>query len=148
MKVLCIDPGKTCGIAKYMAGNLSALTSGGIADVIETLADWKPDALVVEDSTQQSFVWNTGGSRNMATSMKIARNVGEIDGYVKTLKALCDKNGTPFLGVSPLNKGSKIKADPFKKLTGYLGTTNEHERDAAMLFYPARHQLTEIGRRP
>jgi hypothetical protein len=37
--------------------------------------------------------------------------------------------------VHPIKGGTKLKADAFKKITGYEGSTNEHGRDAAMLIF-------------
>lgn len=41
--------------------------------------------------------------------------------------------GADFEMVAPKNNKTKVTAAFFKKLTGYQGKTNEHERDAAML---------------
>jgi len=38
-----------------------------------------------------------------------------------------------FEAVAPKNNTTKLSSDQFKKLTKWLGKTNEHSRDAAML---------------
>lgn len=43
--------------------------------------------------------------------------------------------GIPFELVAPKNNKTKVSADYFKKLTGWEGRTNEHERDCAMLVF-------------
>lgn len=43
--------------------------------------------------------------------------------------------GVPFLPVSPRQKGVKVDAARFAKLTGWTGRTSEHGRDAAMLVF-------------
>jgi hypothetical protein len=58
-------------------------------------------------------------------------------GYVKAhcaiWEAFLTDLGIPFELVAPKNNKTKVKADYFKKLTGYKGQTNNHERDAGML---------------
>src|ERR1044071_7709422 len=55
-------------------------------------------------------------------------------GYVKAhcaiWEAFLTDLGIPFELVAPKNNKTKVKADYFKKLTGYQGRTNDHERDA------------------
>jgi hypothetical protein len=41
--------------------------------------------------------------------------------------------GVPFLAISPRDKGAKVGAEQFVKLTGWPKRTSEHGRDAAML---------------
>ena len=40
-----------------------------------------------------------------------------------------------FEMVAPKNNATKLTAESFRKLTGWVGKTNEHGRDAAMLVY-------------
>lgn len=58
-------------------------------------------------------------------------------GYVKAHCAIwedfCKIWGIPYELVEPKRNKTKVKADHFKKLTGWAGQTNEHERDAAFL---------------
>lgn len=41
----------------------------------------------------------------------------------------------PFELVAPKNNATKLSSDSFKRITAYLGRTNDHGRDAAMLVY-------------
>lgn len=41
----------------------------------------------------------------------------------------------PFEMLRPRKEFTKLSADTFRRMTGYLETTNEHGRDAAMLVY-------------
>jgi hypothetical protein len=43
--------------------------------------------------------------------------------------------GVDFEMVAPKNNATKLTAESFRKLTGWVGKTNEHGRDAAMLVY-------------
>jgi hypothetical protein len=145
--VICIDPGTTCGIARYEGGRLIALLDGDIADVLEVFAVEKPSAVVFEDSTQQRTMFARYGHEHMRATAgaKVARNVGEIDGYCKTIMAVCAKAGVPCIGVSPERKGAKLTAKQFEAYSGWKGRTNEHQRDAAMLFRAAIFQLHAKG---
>lgn len=43
--------------------------------------------------------------------------------------------GVDFEMVAPKNNATKLTAESFRQLTGWVGKTNEHGRDAAMLVY-------------
>ena len=51
---------------------------------------------------------------------------------------VCADMGLPAHGVSPKGKGQKINGQSFASLTGWSGTSNQHERDAAMVAWPYR----------
>lgn len=44
-------------------------------------------------------------------------------------------HGIPYRTLSPRQKGAKLAAEPFARLTGWTERTNEHGRDAAMLVF-------------
>ena len=44
-------------------------------------------------------------------------------------------NQIPFEQVAPRNNRTKMSANEFKRLTGWVSKTNEHSRDAAMLIF-------------
>lgn len=70
-----------------------------------------------------------------AARLKIARNIGEVDGYCKLIKAVCAAQNIAFHQISPKYKGAKLDAQTFNKLTGWAGKSNQHERDAAMCWW-------------
>lgn len=45
------------------------------------------------------------------------------------------ENNIPYEAVAPKNNKTKLKAEAFRKLTGWTGETNEHSRDAGMLVF-------------
>lgn len=45
----------------------------------------------------------------------------------------------PFRMVAPMNIKTKLKADAFKRMTGWQGQTNEHSRDAAMMVFGVKY---------
>lgn len=132
-----IDPGKNTGIAIYRDGALHQLHTLS-PDMIESLlVRVRPDLVVYEDSRQQSAVFSRG--TNARATLKIARNVGEIDMLCRQIEDMCRRHGLESLGVSPLRKGAKLDADRFAAVTGWVKRSNQHERDAAMCAYKYRN---------
>ena len=131
-----LDPGASTGVAIYIGGKL---------DKLETVEPWRiPEVIqahgahrvVFEDSRLTSYMFTTVKSRPAA--LKMARNVGEIDAWSKLIVAVCEQLKIPAHGISPKQKGAKLDAKEFERLTGWTGRTNSHERDAAMVAYQYR----------
>lgn len=137
-----IDPGKNTGIAIYRDGALCELHTLS-PDMIEALlVRVRPDLVVYEDSRKQSPVFSRGVSAR--ATLKIARNVGEIDQLCRQIEDMCRRHGLESVGVSPLRKGAKVDAARFAILAGWLQRSNQHERDAAMVAHPYRR--AELGK--
>ncbi|MGL6010203.1 MAG: hypothetical protein ACRC0J_01630 [Shewanella oncorhynchi] len=137
--ILGIDPGASTGVAEYVEGALSSIYTTDTLKLLSMLGSLavKPRIVVIEDSTMQSHVF-TGSDKNRATALKVARNIGEVDGYCKIIKQLCGELGIPYVGISPKNKGEKLNAISFNSLTGWDRKSNQHERDAAMVAWRFR----------
>ena len=132
--VIGIDPGRHTGIATYQDGKLIALDTIsplGLERAIEPA-----DRVVFEDSRLISFMFTTVKSRPAA--LKMARDVGQIDAWCSLIVSICERLGIPAHGISPKNKGAKLNAEQFAKATGWVGKSNEHARDAAMVAFPYR----------
>ena len=137
-----IDPGKNTGIAIYRAGELHQLHTLS-PDMLESLlVRVRPDLVVYEDSRKQSPVFSRGVSAR--ATLKIARNVGEIDQLCRQIEDMCRRHGLESVGVSPLRKGAKLDAERFVVVTGWAKRSNQHERDAAMVAHPYRR--AELGK--
>jgi hypothetical protein len=144
--VLGIDPGQSTGLAVYANGILKALATVSA----DTLPDWiaqsamnglKPGLIAFEDSRLTSHVFAAKGMRR-AASLKIARNVGEIDAKCSAIVLLAGSLNIACVGVSPERKGAKLNAKDFKRITGWQLQSNQHVRDAAMVAWPyRRYQL-------
>ena len=153
--VIGIDPGQHCGVAVFVGGALQRLYTVAPHELLGRLrlrleeamrapvSDKKPRAwpllVVFEDSRLQSHVWTADGRSKGAGAMKIARNLGQVDGICAQLEAWCVDNNVPYCPVSPKGKGSKMDAAAFKHLTGCHRRLNQHERDAALLAWPYRN---------
>ncbi len=136
--VMGIDPGEQTGVAQYLDGILSELFTTSPAQYGAVLADYKPDLLVVEDSRLQSHVF-TGPKESPAARLKIARNIGMVDGFCSILTRMAEILEIPMIGVSPLGKGVKINAYQLATIMGWTGRSNQHERDAAAVAHKYRN---------
>ena len=139
MIILGIDPGIKTGVAQYEDGKLVQLWTIEPWQFLRTIESVIPDFVVFEDSRKESHVWNTTASR--AASIKMARNIGEIDAWCKLIEASCDFIHVECLGISPLAKGAKLDAAQFGRLTGWDKASNQHTRDAAMCAFPYRNKV-------
>ena len=63
----------------------------------------------------------------------MAQNVGMNKKEADLLIKYCKKENIPYKAVKPTK--SKVDAKYFKTLTKFQGSTNQHQRDAAMLVY-------------
>lgn len=144
--VMGVDPGEQTGIAVYRDGRLAQLSTIRPAQYGAVLADFMPDLLVIEDSRLQSHVFTAHlptkaqalSVAQVRTALKIARNIGMVDGFCSLLVDIADSMGIKVVTVSPKAKGAKINAERFQRITGWDGRCNQHERDAAMVAYQYR----------
>jgi hypothetical protein len=147
MKVLCIDPGVTCGLAFFEGGELSQLESGRPVDAIRQIGDWGPEIVVMEDARLTKHIWHGSGvAGSQARAKAIGANVGMNRGIGLVIIQVCEMRGLKTICISPNQKGAKVGADQFRQLTGWSGKSNQHERDAAMLYRAARFQIEAIMR--
>ena len=136
MTLIGIDPGASTGFAVYHNGVLCELRTIAPWEVPTELALHGVDRVIYEDSRLTSPVWSRGTSA--AARMKIARNVGQVDAWCALIVATCADMGIPANGISPKQKGAKLNAAAFEKLTGWHRQSNQHERDAAQVAWPYR----------
>lgn len=134
--ILGIDPGVHTGIATYQKGALVDLQTIQPHQIGAYLLEAKPTRVIFEDSRLISFMFTQVKSR--AAALKMARNVGEIDGWCRVITAVCGELGIACHGISPKAKGAKVGAAEFARVTGWLAKSNQHERDGAMVAFPYR----------
>lgn len=136
MLILGIDPGASTGVATFVDGRLIGLDTISPSEIADRLDGSMPVRVIFEDSRLQSHAWTQVKSR--AAALKMARNIGEIDAWCKLIVALCASRDIPAHGISPKGKGAKLNAKQFEAATGWIGKSNEHERDAAMVAWQFR----------
>jgi len=132
--ILGIDPGQSTGIAVYQGGVLTSLRTIAPLEIGNAISG--ASRVIYEDSRLISHMFNTVPNR--AAALKMARNVGQIDAWCSLIVAVCEQLGIPAHGISPKQKGAKLNAQQFAKLTGWVGKSNQHERDGAMVAWPYR----------
>lgn len=131
-----IDPGVNTGMAFFKAGKLLELRTFHPLSIYDVLAQYGYERVIFEDSRLTSPVWSRGTTA--AARIKIARNVGQVDGICSLICEACGRIGIEALGISPKHKGAKLDAEQFAKVTGWTGRSNQHERDAAMVAWQYR----------
>ena len=134
--ILGIDPGASTGVARFVDGDLVRLDTIGPHQIERTIRDVMPGRVVFEDSRLLSHTWTTIKSRPAA--LKMARNVGEVDAWCKLIVAVCESLSIAAHGISPKAKGEKLGSEAFNRVTGWVGPSNQHMRDAAMVAWPYR----------
>lgn len=150
-QVMGVDPGEQTGIAVYRNGRLAELLTICPVRYGSFLACNMPDMLVIEDSRLQSHVFTAHlastskvlSAAQVKIALKIARNVGMVDGYCSLLEDIADSLGIPLIQVSPRDKGAKVGAERFGRITHWTGKSNQHERDAAMVSWRYRNWRQE-----
>jgi len=133
MLIYGVDPGKNCGVAVFEDYKLTKLFTLPPLKLMSFIQDTKPDIVFYEDSRLQSVVFNRGVNR--LSMLKIARNIGEVDGYCGLIVGACADAGSVANGISPKAKGPKLDAETFKRITKWVDLSNQHERDAAMVVF-------------
>jgi hypothetical protein len=134
--IVGIDPGTNTGFAVFRSGKLLSLQTIHPLDIASTIAQLSPDRVIFEDSRLTSHLFTT--NKNPAVAKSMARKVGQIDAYCGLITAACERLEIPAHGISPRQKGKKVKAEQFAALTGWDKPSNEHSRDAAMCAWPYR----------
>ena len=136
--IIGIDPGANTGIAQYLDGKLSSMHTTDILGAISFIRLEKPKLVILEDSTLTSHIFTAPGVSHHA-ALKVARNIGEVDAYCKIIKQICGELGIAYRSISPKDKGKKVNAKEFAKITGWAEQSNQHERDAAMVAWRFRN---------
>lgn len=135
-RIVGIDPGQHTGLAVIQDGKLYQLQTIHPLDIPTMLAQLSPSRVVFEDSRLTSHLFTTNKKAAVAKSM--ARKVGQVDMVCGLIVEACERLGIPCHGISPKGKGKKLNAEQFKAATGWTESSNEHQRDAAMVAYPYR----------
>lgn len=131
--VIGIDTGVETGFAKWLPAEkrLEIVRTVPIhvaMMLVEPLMDSDMPALVrVEDARQAKY------GRQM-DAYKL-RGAGSVMRDAKIWEDFLTDLKIPFEMVRPRKQFTKLSADTFQRITGYMETTNEHGRDAAMLVY-------------
>jgi hypothetical protein len=135
-----IDPGIHTGVAVWDSKQriIREIKTMNFWDTIALINNYRihTPTVVIEDPSGNKpvFVKDLVGQHKALT--KKAQNVGSNKREATLLIEYCEREGFRVLPVVPVKKrGAKVSADHFKKLTGYVKSTSQHARDAALLVY-------------
>jgi len=126
-----VDPGVNTGLALWDidAQALTEVSSTGIVDAMLRVRSLSLTGslhcVVFEDARLRTW-FGTKGREALQGAGSVKR---DCQVWVEWLTTL----GCAYRGVSPKNKGAKLNAAQFERLTNWEGRTNEHGRDAALL---------------
>ena len=134
--IVGLDPGVTTGLAVWDAQQqrLTAVESMGIVAAMlrvqSMMAFGSLHSVVFEDARLRTY-FGAKGREALQGAGSIKRDCGI---WVEWFEHI----GCAYRAISPRNKGAKLNAAQFERLTGWGGRTNEHGRDAAVLVLGAR----------
>ena len=83
--------------------------------------------LHIEDARLRKWYGNAGREK--------LQGVGSVKRDCAIWFDWCKENHIEYRKVAPKDKPTKMKAEPFNRLTGWCKTTSEHGRDAAMMVF-------------
>lgn len=131
-----IDTGVNTGFAvaadRGNGGELEQVESLSITQAMEKvkalIEEWEISnvCLYIEDARKRT--WFTGGREK-------SQGVGSVKRDAQIWEDWCKEQGFKFVMIHPAANATKKKATDFKRMTGWVGRTNEHARDAAMLVF-------------
>jgi len=136
--ILGIDPGASTGVAHFLDGDLVRLDTVSPHEIERTIREAMPGRVVFEDSRLASRAWNARTKAAYGAALATARSLGQVDAWCRLITEICVELGIPAHGVSPAAKGPKRAAENFAIVTGWTHSSNQHERDAAMVAWPFR----------
>ena len=137
MKILIgIDTGVHTGFAVAFdhgaGGELQRVESLSITQAMQCVLEYEDEhdlkdiTLYIEDARLRT--WFTGGREK-------AQGVGSVKRDAQIWEDWCKEQDINYKMIHPASNEKKKKAVDFTRMTGWIGRTNEHARDAAMLVF-------------
>ena len=140
--VIAIDPGVTTGFAHVDLASSEVM-------YVQTLNFWEAYEqileedrghvfVVIESSKPVKHIWQKPGGANGRVMGAVGRSIGENNAHAELLAEGLRRKGYYVKTVNPSR--TKLDADTVKRITGYEGRTNEHNRDAIMIAWAHRQR--------
>lgn len=132
-----IDPGVNTGLAIWDATDksFSCVETMTIVEAMAWVEYYIPGndiVLVIEDARQRTWIPK---EQSLSQFRGRAMGAGSVKRDSQIWEEFAKYHVLPLVLVPPKNNSTKMKAEPFRKLTGWTGRTTEHSRDAAMLVF-------------
>lgn len=129
--VVGIDPGTKTGLALWdtqarkltEVSTLGAIEAMARCELMQRAGSLKH--IVMEDARLRTWFGTKG--------REVLMGAGSVRRDCSIWCEWAEFHGVALRSVSPQQKGAKVDAERFAKLTGWAGRTSEHGRDAAML---------------
>lgn len=133
-----IDCGVKTGFAVAENGVLTRVETFTITqamDEVKVLHAQDPDLVVrIEDARKRTWFGSTD-ARQAKSGAGVREGVGSVKRDCSIWEQFCIEQGIKYELVHPAANMTKTKSDYFKRITGWLGRTSEHGRDAGMLVH-------------
>ena len=134
-----IDPGRNTGVAiwdgpRQQFNKLTTLDFWGVIELIDRYKKVGTDyfKIVIENPGLNKPTFARKGE-SVKLAMNRSQKVGRNKEQAYLIIGYCKLHKIDFTEVRPTQ--TKWNADPFRRLTKYRGSTNEHNRDAARLVW-------------
>jgi hypothetical protein len=130
-----IDPGSTNGFAVYdcETKHLTSVYGFKTWEVIARINCYLSKNLEIKVYIEDPTTWKPfKGIANQAHRMKGA---GSVTARFHAILEYLEDNDINHVRVPIQGNAKKMNAEMFKKVTGFVGRTNEHGRDAALLIF-------------
>lgn len=131
--IIGVDPGTRTGLAIWLPDvqRFKSVETTYIFDAlskVDELFRVNPNILIrIENPNLRKWYGNSG--------REVLQGAGSVKRDFKIWCEFMESLGIPYEGVAPKNLKTKVKAEYFKKLTGWEGRTSSHARDAAMMVF-------------
>lgn len=127
--VIGIDPGVNTGLAIWSRSQngLIECKSCSIVEAMWQLGNVRSTIalMVMEDARLRTWFGKSG--------REVLLGAGSVRRDCSIWTEWAEHYGVPLKSISPQQKGAKLNADVFARITGWKGKTNEHARDAGVL---------------
>lgn len=133
-----IDCGVKTGFAvahKGVLNRVETLTITKAMEEVKALHGQYPDLIVrIEDARLRTW-FGSADARQARSGAGIREGVGSVKRDCSIWEQFCIEQKIEYQLVHPAANTTKTKDEYFKRLTGWVGRTSEHSRDAAMLIF-------------
>ncbi len=144
-----IDPGVHTGLCMIVDGKIKLLATIDFWKAVDTIKSAKNLAtlehgtiglaqaltVVIEDPSQNKPTF-ARGVEGMKRQSRISQNVGSNKREATLLIEFCERNKIKVIASRPSSRSmTKLDAKTFLAITGWIGKSSGHSRDAAMLVW-------------
>ena len=139
-----IDTGVNTGFAVAFdhgeGGVLQKVESLSITQAMQSVLEFEDEhdlkdiMLYIEDARKRTWFGDMD-ARQAKSGAGVREGIGSVKRDAQIWEDWCTEQGLNFKMIHPAANATKMKAPEFTRKTGWIGRTNEHARDAAMLVF-------------